>query len=129
VVLWELLTSQVPYHKIHYLTVAYSVAIKGCTLPIPTDCPALFTRLMQSCWQQVDTRPTFPQIIVDLVQFSPEFEKSRPESWADLQVGWRTEVMEQFEQLILTEEEMAKQQSELERIQTRQVPHLTSLGT
>ena len=46
VVLWELLTSQVPYHGIENLAVAYGVAMNKLTLPIPTTCPHGFALLM-----------------------------------------------------------------------------------
>ena len=56
VVLWELLTGQQPYAEVHYLTVAYSVAINGCTLPIPSSCPQLFQDLITSCWLETGER-------------------------------------------------------------------------
>lgn len=81
VVLWELLTSQVPYHKIHYLTVAYTVAMKGCTLPVPSDCPALFKDLMTSCWENGGERPAFSAIVATLAKESPAFADTSPDEW------------------------------------------------
>lgn len=34
------------------MTVAYSVALKGSTLPVPSECPEPFGHIMQECWQQ-----------------------------------------------------------------------------
>ena len=48
VVLWELLTGQVPYRDIEALAVAYGVAMNSLTLPIPTTCPDVFKELMKS---------------------------------------------------------------------------------
>ena len=48
VVLWELLTSQVPYKDIEALAVAYGVAMSSLTLPIPSTCPEIFKELMKS---------------------------------------------------------------------------------
>ena len=60
VVVWEILTGQVPYHGIHMMTVAYSVAVKGCTLPIPSQCPRQFDKLMKLCWDAASAnRPGF----------------------------------------------------------------------
>ena len=47
VVLWELLTGQIPYHGIENLAVAYGVAMNKLTLPIPSTCPHGFALLME----------------------------------------------------------------------------------
>jgi len=46
VVLWELLTGETPYKGIDALGVAYGVAVNKLTLPIPSTCPSLFSKLM-----------------------------------------------------------------------------------
>ena len=47
VVLWELLTGQVPYRDVEALAVAYGVAMNSLTLPIPSTCPDFFKDLMK----------------------------------------------------------------------------------
>ena len=47
VVLWELLTGQVPYSGVEGLAVAYGVAMNKLTLPIPSTCPPAFSQLME----------------------------------------------------------------------------------
>ena len=46
-VLWELLTGQVPYRDVEPLAVAYGVAMNSLTLPIPSTCPDFFSGLMK----------------------------------------------------------------------------------
>lgn len=46
VLLWELLTGEVPYKGIDGLAVAYGVAVNKLTLPIPSTCPEPFAQLM-----------------------------------------------------------------------------------
>ena len=46
VVLWELLTGETPYKGIDALGVAYGVAVNKLTLPIPSTCPELFSKIM-----------------------------------------------------------------------------------
>ena len=46
-VLWELLTGQVPYRDVEALAVAYGVAMNSLTLPIPSTCPDFFRDLMK----------------------------------------------------------------------------------
>jgi len=48
VVLWELLTGELPYRGIDTLAVAYGVAKNQLTLPIPSTCPTVFAELMES---------------------------------------------------------------------------------
>lgn len=47
VLLWELLTGEVPYREIDALAVAYGVAMNKLTLPIPSTCPEPFARLLE----------------------------------------------------------------------------------
>lgn len=46
VLLWELLTGEVPYREIDTLAVAYGVAMNKLTLPIPSTCPEAFAQLL-----------------------------------------------------------------------------------
>lgn len=47
VLLWELLTGEVPYREIDALAVAYGVAMSKLTLPIPSTCPEPFAQLLE----------------------------------------------------------------------------------
>lgn len=47
VVLWELLTGEVPYKGIDALAIAYGVGMNKLTLHIPTTCPQPFAELMK----------------------------------------------------------------------------------
>lgn len=47
VLLWELLTGEVPYREIDALAVAYGVAMNKLTLPIPSTCPEAFAHLLE----------------------------------------------------------------------------------
>jgi len=48
VVVWELLTGEMPYKGIDTLAVAYGVAVNKLTLPIPSTCPVAFRCLLES---------------------------------------------------------------------------------
>lgn len=50
VLLWELLTGEVPYRGIDGLAVAYGVAVNKLTLPIPSTCPEQFAKLMKGTY-------------------------------------------------------------------------------
>jgi mitogen-activated protein kinase kinase kinase 9 len=47
VLLWELLTGEIPYKGFDSLSVAYGVAINTLTLPIPKTCPEAWGNLMK----------------------------------------------------------------------------------
>jgi mitogen-activated protein kinase kinase kinase 9 len=47
VLLWELLTGEIPYKGFDSLSVAYGVAINTLTLPIPKTCPESWGNLMK----------------------------------------------------------------------------------
>jgi serine/threonine protein kinase len=47
VLLWELLTGEIPYKGFDSLSIAYGVAINTLTLPIPKTCPEAWGSLMK----------------------------------------------------------------------------------
>ncbi len=53
VLLWELLTGEVPFRGIDGLAVAYGVAMNKLALPIPSTCPEPFARLMEGKWNKI----------------------------------------------------------------------------
>eukprot|EP00730_Choanoeca_flexa_P016886 TRINITY_DN8061_c0_g1_i1.p1 TRINITY_DN8061_c0_g1~~TRINITY_DN8061_c0_g1_i1.p1 ORF type:complete len:740 (+),score=153.38 TRINITY_DN8061_c0_g1_i1:177-2396(+) len=67
VVLWSILTAEVPYQGVEGLAVAYGVASNNLTLPIPDDCYQPFDTLLKQCWQRdIKDRPSFASIITTL---------------------------------------------------------------
>jgi len=53
VLLWELLTGEMPYKGIDVLAVAYGVAVNKLTLPIPSTCPQPFRELMEGIYNDL----------------------------------------------------------------------------
>uniref|UniRef100_A0A665VWX1 Mitogen-activated protein kinase kinase kinase 20-like n=1 Tax=Echeneis naucrates TaxID=173247 RepID=A0A665VWX1_ECHNA len=71
VVLWEMLTREVPFKGFEGLQVAWLVVEKQERLTIPTSCPASFAELMRKCWQaDPKERPQFKQVLVTLETMS-----------------------------------------------------------
>jgi serine/threonine protein kinase len=50
VVLWELLTGEVPYRGVEQGAVIFGVAMKSLHLPVPTTAPLGFSLLLKQCW-------------------------------------------------------------------------------
>uniref|UniRef100_A0A671SIJ9 mitogen-activated protein kinase kinase kinase n=1 Tax=Sinocyclocheilus anshuiensis TaxID=1608454 RepID=A0A671SIJ9_9TELE len=122
VLLWELLTREVPFRGIDGLAVAYGVAMNKLSLPIPSTCPEPFSRLMEDCWN-VDphARPPFTSILDQLMAIEESgFFEMPAESFQSLQDDWKLEVQEMFDQLRAKEKELRSWEEELSRAAVQQ---------
>nr|XP_055027022.1 mitogen-activated protein kinase kinase kinase 9 [Misgurnus anguillicaudatus] len=122
VLLWELLTGEVPFRGIDGLAVAYGVAMNKLSLPIPSTCPEPFARLMEDCWN-VDShaRPPFTSILDQLTAIEESgFFEMPAESFQSLQDDWKLEVQEMFDQLRAKEKELRSWEEELSRAALQQ---------
>ncbi|CAH9098473.1 unnamed protein product [Cuscuta epithymum] len=64
VVLWELLTGEIPYAFLTPLQAAVGVVQQGLRPTIPKDTHPKLTELLEKCWQQdPNKRPEFPEIL------------------------------------------------------------------
>ncbi|KAG9338176.1 hypothetical protein JZ751_026925, partial [Albula glossodonta] len=126
VLLWELLTGEVPYRGIDGLAVAYGVAVNKLTLPIPSTCPEPFALLMAGgrrdvaddggdgkmrwmcnsvvgaeCWDQdPHHRPSFASILAQLTALEQQVLEEMPQdSFHSLQEDWKLEIQDMFNEL------------------------------
>ncbi|XP_017274500.1 mitogen-activated protein kinase kinase kinase 9 isoform X2 [Kryptolebias marmoratus] len=122
VLLWELLTGEVPFRSIDGLAVAYGVAMNKLALPIPSTCPEPFARLMESCWSSdPHSRPQFSTILDQLTAIEESgFFEMPAESFHSLQDDWRLEIQEMFDQLRTKEKELRSWEEELSRAALQQ---------
>ncbi|XP_064593193.1 mitogen-activated protein kinase kinase kinase 11 [Zonotrichia leucophrys gambelii] len=115
VLLWELLTGEVPYRGIDGLAVAYGVAVNKLTLPIPSTCPPPFAQLMAACWEQdPHRRPGFGTILRRLGGLEPG-GLGPPESFHSLQESWRREIQGLFDELRAREKELRSREEAVAR--------------
>eukprot|EP00053_Salpingoeca_punica_P020922 m.212479 g.212479 ORF g.212479 m.212479 type:complete len:598 (-) comp20490_c0_seq1:198-1991(-) len=64
VILWELMTQEIPYGDMDGVAVAWQVAAQGLRLPIPEACPSEFAALMKQCMTDApEMRPPFSRIL------------------------------------------------------------------
>nr|XP_056706998.1 mitogen-activated protein kinase kinase kinase 9 [Euleptes europaea] len=125
VLLWELLTGEVPFRGIDGLAVAYGVAMNKLALPIPSTCPEPFARLMEDCWNaDPHSRPSFANILNQLtnIEESGFFEMPK-DSFHSLQEDWKLEIQEMFDQLRAKEKELRTWEEELTRAAVQQKNH------
>lgn len=117
VLLWELLTGEVPYREIDALAVAYGVAMNKLTLPIPSTCPEPFARLLEECWDpDPHGRPDFRSILkqLEVIEQSALFQMPL-ESFHSLQEDWKLEIQHMFNDLRTKEKELRSREEELLR--------------
>ncbi|XP_013912841.1 PREDICTED: mitogen-activated protein kinase kinase kinase MLK4 isoform X2 [Thamnophis sirtalis] len=117
VLLWELLTGEVPYRGIDGLAVAYGVAVNKLTLPIPSTCPEPFAKLMKDCWaQDPHIRPSFTMILEQLTAIEGAVQTEMPqESFHSMQDDWKLEIQQIFDELRTKEKELRSREEELTR--------------
>ncbi|KAH0548412.1 mitogen-activated protein kinase kinase kinase 11-like isoform X1 [Cotesia glomerata] len=128
VLLWELLTGEVPYKGIDALAVAYGVAVNKLTLPIPSTCPQPWRFLMESCWaSDSHGRPGFIEILDLLDEVRSSFAATPHESFHTMQEDWRLEIEEVLHGLRMKEkacrsleEELRCREEELSKAQVQQ---------
>ncbi|XP_051900344.1 mitogen-activated protein kinase kinase kinase 10 [Pristis pectinata] len=125
VLLWELLTGEVPYREIDGLAVAYGVAVNKLTLPIPSTCPEPFGKLMEDCWNSdAHSRPSFRDILTQLVAIEQSALFEMPlESFHSLQEDWKLEIQQMFDELRTKEKELRSWEEELTRAAVQQRNH------
>ncbi|XP_037533440.1 mitogen-activated protein kinase kinase kinase 10 [Nematolebias whitei] len=117
VLLWELLTGEVPYREIDALAVAYGVAMNKLTLPIPSTCPEPFAQLLGECWNPNPRgRPSFTNILrrLQAIEQSSMFQMPL-ESFHSLQEDWRLEIQQMFDELRAKEKELRSWEEALAR--------------
>ncbi|XP_030412768.1 mitogen-activated protein kinase kinase kinase 21 isoform X3 [Gopherus evgoodei] len=122
VLLWELLTGEVPYRGIDGLAVAYGVAVNKLTLPIPSTCPEPFAKLMKECWEQdPHIRPSFALILEQLTAIEEAVMTEMPqESFHSMQDDWKLEIQQIFSELRTKEKELCSREEELTRAALQQ---------
>ncbi|XP_061538395.1 mitogen-activated protein kinase kinase kinase 10 [Phycodurus eques] len=117
VLLWELLTGEVPYREIDALAVAYGVAMNKLTLPVPSTCPEPFAQLLSECWSpNPHSRPSFTFIHRRLLAIEQSAMFQMPlESFHSLQEDWRLEIQQMFDELRAKEKELRSWEEALAR--------------
>ncbi|GFN89589.1 mitogen-activated protein kinase kinase kinase [Plakobranchus ocellatus] len=100
VVLWELLTAEVPYKDVDSSAIIWGVGSNSLHLPVPATCPDGFKLLMRQCWSaKPRNRPSFRQILMHLEIASSELLNYTREEFAENQETWRDEIRENFQKM------------------------------
>ncbi|CAH2103688.1 unnamed protein product [Euphydryas editha] len=100
VVLWELLTQEVPYKTLETHAIMWGVGTDTIALPIPTTCPSSLQLLLNQCWNRTPrSRPPFKIIAAHLDMAGEELCSMDMETFNKTQALWRQEVYCSMERL------------------------------
>lgn len=122
VVLWELLTGEVPYKNVDSSQIIFGVGNNSLYLPIPDTCPEGFKLLIKQCWSaKPRNRPSFKIILTHLDIAGRELlqacEKGQYELYYQTQRSWREDIRSHMQKL--TSNGMDIQKHEQDLIQKR----------
>ncbi|KAG7464022.1 hypothetical protein MATL_G00182870 [Megalops atlanticus] len=121
VVLWEMLTREIPFKGLEGLQVAWLVVEKGERLTIPSSCPASFAELMRKCWlTEPKERPMFKQILMTLESMSNDSQlPDQCNSFLHNKAEWRCEIEATLERLKKLERDLSTKEQELKERERR----------
>jgi sterile alpha motif and leucine zipper-containing kinase AZK len=122
VVLWELITGEIPFKGIEEFQIAFLVVEKDYRLPIPNGCPPVFSSLMQMCWQtDPKLRPTFKQIlsILDEIDLDDTAKAEIDNLFTKNKSKWEVEIEQAFERLKKIEDDLQIKEKLLEAKERR----------
>ncbi|XP_053205655.1 mitogen-activated protein kinase kinase kinase 13-like [Panonychus citri] len=93
VVIWEILTREIPYKDVDSSAIMWGVGNTSLHLPVPTTCPDGLKLLLNQCWKQKPAnRPTFAQILDHLDIAANEIISIGNDKFYQLQATWKEEI-------------------------------------
>uniref|UniRef100_A0A915APR1 Mitogen-activated protein kinase kinase kinase n=1 Tax=Parascaris univalens TaxID=6257 RepID=A0A915APR1_PARUN len=117
VVLWEMISREVPYKGLTEFRIYSMIAQQGVTLVIPEKCPSALSNLMKNCWK-VDPKDRYDmrQIISSLESMQVNRELSEEcGRFLKLKDEWMCEIEKQLQELEAQKLDYAKKLEELAR--------------
>ncbi|CAK1588426.1 unnamed protein product [Parnassius mnemosyne] len=125
VVLWELLTQEVPYKNLETHAVMWGVGTDTISLPIPSSCPDSLQLLIIQCWNRVPrNRPPFKIISAHLEIAGEELSTMRVDCFSAIQATWRKEVQSCMDKFYARSEQPQAQNMALRREEEKQTRHM-----
>lgn len=115
VLMWELLTSEVPFKGLQGVQVAWVVVAKEERLTIPSTCPPKFASLLQDCWlTDPKMRPNFRDIQSNLDAMSlDDTLEGEINFFIQDKSNWRKEIEITMERLKAIEKNLTRKEREL----------------
>ncbi|XP_048515240.1 mitogen-activated protein kinase kinase kinase 12 isoform X1 [Athalia rosae] len=100
VVLWELLSGEIPYKDVDSSAIIWGVGNNSLHLPIPASCPEGFRLLVKQCWAaKPRNRPSFKHILIHLEIAAVEVLSTKPDEYFKTQQSWKEEIRVHMKQM------------------------------
>nr|KAG5713709.1 hypothetical protein BaRGS_024336 [Batillaria attramentaria] len=124
VVLWEIITKEIPYKDVDSSAIIWGVGSNSLHLPVPETCPEGFKLLMRQCWSaKPRNRPSYRQILMHLEIASPELLNFNRENFVKAQELWREEIKENFQKMKAEGSHLPQLEEELVRRRKEELRH------
>jgi mitogen-activated protein kinase kinase kinase 13 len=93
VVLWELLTCEIPYRGVDSSAIMWGVGNNSLQLPIPSTLPDGFKLLLKQCWSpKPRNRPSFRHVLMHIDIAASELLRISNEVYFAIQQSWKYEI-------------------------------------
>lgn len=126
VVLWELLTGELPYKGVDAGAIVWGVGSNSLHLPVPSTAPDGFTLILKQCWNaEPKHRPEFRQIVLhmEILANDVNFVAKPCEEYFAIQSKWKSEIQEKFLEMKKAEGELRKLDDQLIRKREEELKH------
>ncbi|XP_011700957.1 PREDICTED: mitogen-activated protein kinase kinase kinase 12 isoform X2 [Wasmannia auropunctata] len=124
VVLWELLSGEIPYKDVDSSAVMWGVGSNSLHLPIPTSCPEGYGLLVKQCWSaKPRNRPSFKLIEMHLAIAAVDVLNTEPEDYFKAQQSWKKEIQEHMQHMPLFTSSDPRFEAELIRRRKDELRH------
>ncbi|EGD72900.1 TKL/MLK/LZK protein kinase [Salpingoeca rosetta] len=127
VVLWELLTREVPYKGVDAHAIVWGVGNQQLHLPVPASTPDGLRLVLQQCWDQTPkNRPSFTMILKMLhvlATTDAQFAAMSDSDFEQTQREWREEITAKFAAMKQMEEQRQVLSADLVRQRTEELHH------
>ncbi|KAH8367738.1 hypothetical protein KR084_002179 [Drosophila pseudotakahashii] len=124
VVLWEMLTCEIPYKDVDSSAIIWGVGNNSLKLLVPSTCPEGFKLLVKLCWKSKPrNRPSFRQILSHLDIAGPELLRKTEKQYFETQKSWKEEVRSHLKEITQNGTSIHKYEQDLIKRRTAEWRH------
>ncbi|XP_008549670.1 mitogen-activated protein kinase kinase kinase 13-A isoform X2 [Microplitis demolitor] len=100
VVVWELLSGEIPYKDVDSSAIIWGVGNNSLHLPIPKNWPEGYQLLVKLCWsEKPKNRPSFGHIESHLAIAAVDVLGTEPDEYFKAQQTWKSEIRSHLEEM------------------------------